>query len=98
MTHYEAAVPHEEYLKELLQDPEQAAAYINVAIEENDPQLFLTALHNVALARGINHVAEAANMKRESVSRMLSKSGNPALSNLLKLLDVSGLVLQVKAK
>ena len=93
-----AAVPHEEHLDETLKDAEQAAAYLNVAIEENDPQQILKAIRNVARAHGINNIAEALDMQRESVSRMLSKNGNPALTNFLKILDASGLVMQVRAK
>jgi probable addiction module antidote protein len=93
-----AAVPHEEHLNEILKDAEQAAAYLNVAIEENDQRQILKALGNVARAHGINNIAEALDMQRESVSRMLSKNGNPALTNFLKILDASGLVIQVKAK
>jgi probable addiction module antidote protein len=92
------AVPDEEHLNEMLNDAEQAAAYINVAIRENDPKQILRAIRNVARAHGITNIAEAIDMQRESVSRMLSKGGNPALTNFLKILDAAGLVIQVKAK
>ena len=92
------AVPDEDHLNEMLKDAEQAAAYINVAIEENDSAQVLKAIRNVALAHGISDIAAVLHMARESVSRMLSKNGNPGLSNFLKILDASGLVIQVKAK
>jgi probable addiction module antidote protein len=98
MKKFPAAVPDEEHLNEMLKDAEQAAAYINVAIEENDPAQVLKAVRNVARAHGIKSIAEALDMQRESVSRMLSKNGNPALTNFLKILDAAGLVIQVKAK
>jgi probable addiction module antidote protein len=93
-----AAVPHEEHSDEILKDAEQAAAYLNVAIEGNDPQQVLKAVRNVARAHGISDIAEVLHMQRESVSRMLSKNGNPGLSNFLKILDAAGLVIQVKPK
>ena len=93
-----AAVPHEEHLNETLKDAEQAAAYLNVAIEGNDPRQVLKALRNVARAQGIANIAEALDMQRESVSRMLSKKGNPALTNFLRILDAAGLIIQVRAK
>ena len=92
------AVPSEEHLNEMLKDAEQAAAYLNVAIEGNDPRQVLKAVRNVARAQGITHIAEVLKMQRESVSRMLSKNGNPALTNFLKILSAAGLVIQVKAK
>ena len=92
------AVPDEEHLNQMLKDAEQAAAYINVAIEENDPAQVLKAIRNVARAHGISDIAAVLHMARESVSRMLSKNGNPGLANFLKILDAAGLVIQVKAK
>jgi len=92
------AVPDENHLNDMLKDTEQAAAYINAAIEENDPTLVLKAVRNVARAHGISDIAAVLHMARESVSRMLSKNGNPGLSNFLKILDAAGLVIQVKAK
>ncbi len=91
-------VPDEEHLNDMLKDAEQAAAYINVAIEENDPAQVLKAIRNVARAHGISNIAEVLHMARESVSRMLSKNGNPGLSNFLQILDAAGLVIQVKVK
>lgn len=98
MKKFPPAVPHEDYLDVALKDSELAATYLNIAIQENEPRLVLKALHNIARAHGIQNIAEALHMQRESVSRMLSKNGNPALTNFLKILDAAGLVIQVKAK
>lgn len=92
------AVPHEEFLDELLKDPQQAADYLNVTIENNEPRYILKALNSIARAHGITDIAATLKMQRESVSRMLSKNGNPGLVNFLKILDAAGLILQVKPK
>ena len=44
-----------------LKSPEDAAAYLNAALEEmdNDPRLFMKAVRNVAEARGSVSTAEA---------------------------------------
>lgn len=39
-------------LIESLRDPREAAEYLNAALEEVDPELFLLALRNVAEAQG----------------------------------------------
>jgi probable addiction module antidote protein len=69
------------YQKDLidsLKDPCEAAAYLNVAIEEGDRSVFLLALRNVAEAHGgMAALAEKAGLNRESLYRMLSKRGNP---------------------
>lgn len=43
---------YQEDLIEALKDPQEAAAYLNAAIEEGDRTLFLLALRNVAEAHG----------------------------------------------
>lgn len=93
-----APVSHEEHLDEILKDPEQAAAYINAAIEENDPEAIRTALRNVTRARGVATIALVMHTHRENVSRMISPKGNPRLDNLLRILDALGYSLQVKRK
>ena len=44
--------PYDETLKEALSDPEEAAAYLNAALEEGDPTVFLLALKDVANVHG----------------------------------------------
>ncbi len=88
-------------LLESLKDPEEAAAYLNAALEEereNAEELFLLALRNVAEARGITKIAAAAALNRESVYRALSAKGNPRLSTLGALLNTLGLRLAVEVK
>ncbi len=64
-------------LLEALKDSEEAAAYLNAALEEGEDAeaLFLRALRNVAEARGITKIAAAAALNRESVYRALSAKG-----------------------
>lgn len=88
-------------LIESLKDPEEAAAYLNAALEdesEDADELFLLALRNVAEARGMSKLAEEAALNRESLYRMLSPKGNPRLSTLGALLDALGLRLAVEVK
>jgi len=41
---------YDETLKEALNDPEEAAEYLNAALEEDDPAVLLLALKDVAAA------------------------------------------------
>jgi probable addiction module antidote protein len=88
---------YKEYLFERLKSPEEAAGYLNAALEEGDMVLLLMALRDVAEARGIARVAAEANLNRENVYRMLSEEGNPRLSSLCALLRALGIELQVKS-
>jgi probable addiction module antidote protein len=89
---------YQESLLAALQDPAEAAEYLNAALEEGDTALFLCALRNVAEAKGISHLAAEAHLNRESLYRMLSEQGNPQLSSLTALLDALNLRLAVTVK
>jgi probable addiction module antidote protein len=50
-----------------LDSDEAIAAYLNEVIEENDPDLFLSALADIACARSMSKVAEDSGLGRESL-------------------------------
>jgi len=85
-------------LLEDLVDPEEAAAYLNAALEDGDQQIFLLALRHVTEARGMSQVARDARLNRESLYRMLSAAGNPQLASLNSLLHGVGLRLAVEVE
>ncbi len=81
-----------------LQDTREAEEYLNAALEEDDPELFLLALRNVAEAHGgVASLAEKTKLNRESLYRMLSERGNPELKSLDALLHAMGFRLAVAA-
>lgn len=87
---------HAEHIQ-WLKYPENAAGYLNAVIEEGDKEALLLALRNIAEAEGgMAVVADKAHLKRESLYRMLSARGNPALSNLLSILHGMGLKMTIQ--
>lgn len=88
---------YDSYLIKSLKDPVEAAAYLNAALEENDPVVFLMAYYNVARAHGIKKIANKARIHRVSLKKMLSKKGNPEWKSLFKVLMASKLRLRVEA-
>jgi len=81
-----------------LADPQEAACYIGAALEDPDEEMFLIALRDVAEARsGMSTIASEAGVSRESIYRMLSKTGNPTHSNLRGILRALNLKLSVEA-
>jgi len=94
----EITASYEDSLKASLTDPEEAAAYLNAALEESDQEIFLLALRDLAEARGFSQVAQDAALNRENLYRMLSSTGNPQLSSLNALLHSLGLRLAVEVK
>lgn len=90
------SVSYEDGLHVDLQDPTEAAAYLNAAIEDGDQQVFLLALRDVTEAQGMAQTARSAGLNRENLYRILSASGNPQLSSLHALLHSLGLRLSVE--
>lgn len=83
-------------LIESLKDAREAKEYLNAALEEDDPELFLLALRNVAEAQGgVASLAEKTKLNRESLYRMLSERGNPEFRSLDTLLHALGFRLAV---
>jgi probable addiction module antidote protein len=89
---------YQEHLIERLHDTREAEEYLNAALEEEAPELFLLALRNVAEAQGgVAQLAEKTKLNRESLYKMLSERGNPELRNLDALLHALGFRLTVIA-
>jgi len=89
---------YEQGLKESLRDPQEAAEYLNAALEDESQEVFLMALKDVADARGISEIARHANLNRENLYRVLSKKGNPKLTSLVAVLRSVGLKLAVEVE
>jgi DNA-binding phage protein len=71
------------HLDDVLTDDAEAVACLNAALAE-DPEVFLLALRDLARTRegGLANLAEAAQLNREHLCRMLSENGNPDLRSL----------------
>jgi probable addiction module antidote protein len=89
---------YQEKLLEDLQDTELAQLYLNEALEDEDPRIFLLALKNIYEAQGIpmTDLAKTTNLSRENIYRILSKKGNPKLSSIIALLNAVGFSLAVQ--
>lgn len=81
-----------------LRDPEVAAEYLNLALQEDEPGIILMALRNIAEAQedGMTGLAKRAHLGRESMYKMLSEAGNPKLSSFRKIIQGLGLSLKVQ--
>jgi len=89
---------YREGLMKDLADPEEAAAYLNVALEEGSQEVFLMALRDIADAKGMARLSKKAHLNRVSLYRMLSGKGNPQLSSLVTILKNIGLRLAVEVR
>jgi probable addiction module antidote protein len=86
------SISYQDYLIESLKNKEEAAGYLNAALEGGDIQVFLLALHNVVQAQGgINKLAEKIHKSRTSLYKALSKKGNPYLKSTNEILSAVGM-------
>ncbi|MCP4658473.1 MAG: transcriptional regulator [bacterium] len=83
---------YDKFLHKELREPEMAAEYLSVALEEGSITQFLLALRNVADAHGgVGVLSDLTELNRQSMYRMLSERGNPTLSSLLAILHAIGI-------
>src|SRR5207302_5449971 len=82
---------HHEDLINRLKNHKYALGYLNACLEVGDEGVFLLALRHVAEAQGgVRRLSKKAGLNREHLFRILSKKGNPRLSNLQALISAFG--------
>lgn len=87
------------HLVESLKDPTEAAEYLNAALEDGEPEVFLLALRDVVDSYGgMGKLAASTSLNRENLYRMLSTKGNPEFFSLSTVLDALGFRLAVESK
>lgn len=74
-----------------LKKPRAARAYLDAALADGDPDLFLEALKNVAEAHGgMSRISKRVRLDRAGLYRMFSSNGNPTYRNLRNVLAALG--------
>ena len=79
---------------EYLETEEQIIAYLDDIFQSGDPGLIVTAIGDVARARGMSKIADGTNRGRESLYKSLSQGGNPSFETIIKVLSSLGFRLQ----
>ena len=80
-----------------LDDDEVIAEYLTAALEDPNPDVFLTAIGQVAKARGMGAIAEGAELGRESLYKALTPGAKPRYDTVLKVLQSLGVKVSVTA-
>lgn len=88
-THFDAA--------DYLDNEETIAAYLTAALEDENPDMFLVAVKDVARARGMTQLAKDTGLGRESLYKALAPGAKPRYDTLLKVLRALGVSLHVKS-
>jgi probable addiction module antidote protein len=76
-----------------LDDDAVIAEYLNAALEDENPDVFLQAIGDVAKARGMTQLARDAGLGRESLYKALSPGAKPRYDTVLKLVRALGVDL-----
>lgn len=74
-----------------LKEPKEAQGYLEAALADGDPGLFLEALKDVAQAQGgVTSIAQKTRLHRTGLYRFFSPKGNPTYRNLRSVLEALG--------
>jgi DNA-binding phage protein len=89
---------HDQLIQDL-KDPLEAAAYIEVVLEEGEPKMLSKALKNVIEAQGgIEKFSEPVQQYYEQLNQKLLERGEIEFYSLMALLDALGLHLAITVK
>ena len=76
-----------------LDNEEVIAEYLNAALEDENPDVFLVAVADVAKARGMAQLAKDTGLGRESLYKALAPGAKPRYDTVLKLVRALGMEL-----
>lgn len=78
-----------------LDDELGIAEYLNAALEDEKPDVFLRALSDVARARGMTSLARETGLGRESLYKALAPGARPRCDTIFKLMRSFGVELRL---
>lgn len=81
---------------EFLEDEETIAEYLNMALEDPNPEMLLLAVRNIARARGMTQLARDTGLGRESLYKALNEGAKPRYDTILKVVRALGVKLHAE--
>ncbi|GHT68628.1 transcriptional regulator [Spirochaetia bacterium] len=78
---------------EYLETEEDIAFYLDDIFKSGDSDLIITAIGDVARARGMAKIADDSGRGRESLYKSLSLEGNPSFETIVKVMASLGFAL-----
>jgi probable addiction module antidote protein len=80
-----------------LDSEEAVAEFLSAALEDENPEVFVAALGEVAKARGMAEIAREAGLGRESLYKALTPGSKVRYETVRKLMHALGVKLTVSA-
>lgn len=81
-----------------LDNDEVIAEYLSAAAEDENPDVFLKALSDVAKASGMTAVARGSGLGRESLYKALAPGAKPRYATIAAVMRALGLKISVAAR
>lgn len=81
-------IDYQEDLIESLKDPEEASAYLNAALQDNDPSIYIMALNNMLKAKADD----------KQLHSIYPLEDDPTLTTVKKTLKALGLTLTIQKR
>ncbi|MCW9714806.1 addiction module antidote protein [Avibacterium avium] len=81
---------------EYLNNEDEMQLYLNEVLQEDNMELILSALGDIAKARNMSQLSRETGISREGLYKALSGSGNPTFATVLKVMKALNLTFQVK--
>ena len=85
-------------LAEEIKTKEDVVGILDAAMEENDPDLLLTVIGDIARSKGMSQLSKELNLSRKGLYKSLSKEGNPSFTTVMNVLNNLGFQLNVSRK
>ena len=85
-------------VSEYLTDEKSIAEYLTSIMEENDTQLLLAAIGDIAKAQGMSKIASESGLGRESLYKALNAGSKPRFDTVLKVLEALGVNIAFSPK
>ena len=81
-----------------IETKEDVIAFLEGALEENDPDFLLRTIGHIARSKGMAQIARELNLNRKGLYKAFSAEGNPSFITVAKVLDNLGFRLDIQQK
>jgi probable addiction module antidote protein len=83
---------------EYIETKKDVIAFLEGALEENDPEFLLKTIGYIARSKGMAQLAKELNLNREGLYKSFSPRGNPSFITVVNVLDNLGFRLCIQQK
>ncbi|HEX2652180.1 MAG TPA: addiction module antidote protein [Xanthobacteraceae bacterium] len=82
-------------VRDHLKTVEKQIAYLEAALDQDDPSFIAMAIGDVARARGVSKFSRETGLSREAIYKAFRPGGNPTIETVNKAMQALGLRLKL---